>query len=100
MFLVWLGELITEKGLGNGISLIIFGGIVASFPQLVGQGFLENDFVSSLMVLGVIGFAIIFLIVFFNEAVRRIPVQYGRSVFRGGRMQRQSGSSFLPIKSH
>ena len=98
MFLVWLGELITEKGLGNGISLIIFGGIVASFPQLVGQGFLENDFVSSLMVLGVIGFAIIFLIVFFNEAVRRIPVQYGRSVFRGGRMQRQSGSSFLPIR--
>ena len=39
MFLVWLGELITERGLGNGISLIIFGGIVANFPQLIGRSF-------------------------------------------------------------
>ena len=42
MFLVWLGELITERGIGNGISIIIFAGIVAGFPQLVGQGFLED----------------------------------------------------------
>ncbi|MBR97934.1 MAG: preprotein translocase subunit SecY [Dehalococcoidia bacterium] len=98
MFLVWLGELITERGLGNGISLIIFGGIVASFPQMIGRGFLESDYVSGLMLLGIIGFGIIFVIVIFNEAQRRIPVQYGRSVFRGGRMQRQSGSTFLPIR--
>ena len=98
MFLVWLGELITERGLGNGISLIIFGGIVASFPQMVGRGFLQSQDVSGLMLLAIIGFAIIFIIVFFNEAQRRIPVQYGRSVFRGGRMERQSGSSFLPIR--
>tara|TARA_B100000809_G_scaffold123201_1_gene121256 strand:+ start:30314 stop:31588 length:1275 start_codon:yes stop_codon:yes gene_type:complete len=98
MFLVWLGELITERGLGNGVSLIIFGGIVASLPQMLGRGFLENDYVSTLITLGVIGFALIYIIVFFNEAQRRVPVQYGRSVFRGGRMQRQSGSSFLPIR--
>jgi preprotein translocase subunit SecY len=98
MFLVWLGELITERGLGNGISLIIFGGIVASLPQIIGTGFLESDYVSGLMMLSVIGFAIIFVIVFFNEAQRRIPVQYGRSVFRGGRMQRQTGASFIPIR--
>ncbi len=98
MFLVWLGELITERGLGNGVSLIIFGGIVAGLPQMVGRGFLENDYVSTLIMLGVIGFALIYIIVFFNEAQRRVPVQYGRSVFRGGRMQRQSGSSFLPIR--
>ncbi|MEC7835578.1 MAG: preprotein translocase subunit SecY [Chloroflexota bacterium] len=98
MFLVWLGELITERGLGNGISLIIFGGIVAGLPQMLGRGFLENDYVSTLIMLGVIGFALIYIIVFFNEAQRRVPVQYGRSVFRGGRMQRQSGSSFLPIR--
>ncbi len=48
--------------------------------------------------LALIGFAIIFVIVFFNEAQRRIPVQYGRSVFRGGRMQRQTGASFIPIR--
>ena len=98
MFLVWLGELITERGLGNGVSLIIFGGIVASLPQMLGRGFLENDYVSTLIMLGIIGFALIYIIVFFNEAQRRVPVQYGRSVFRGGRMQRQSGSSFLPIR--
>ena len=98
MFLVWLGELITERGLGNGVSLIIFGGIVAGLPQMLGRGFLENDYVSTLIMLGVIAFALIYIIVFFNEAQRRVPVQYGRSVFRGGRMQRQSGSSFLPIR--
>ena len=98
MFLVWLGELITERGLGNGVSLIIFGGIVAGLPQMLGRGFLENDYISTLIMLGIIGFALIYIIVFINEAQRRVPVQYGRSVFRGGRMQRQSGSSFLPIR--
>ena len=98
MFLVWLGELITEKGIGNGISLIIFGGIVAGFPQQIGQGFLESDEGAGLLMLVILGFATIFTIVLFNEAQRRIPVQYGRSVFRGGRMQRQSGSTFLPLR--
>ena len=98
MFLVWLGELITERGLGNGISLIIFGGIVARFPQIVGQSFLESDQAAGLLLLGLFGFGIIYVIVLFNEAQRRVPVQYGRSVFRGGRMQRQSGSTFLPLR--
>lgn len=98
MFLVWLGELITEKGLGNGVSLIIFGGIVAQFPQQIGQGFLESDEGAGLLMLVILGFATIYTIVLFNEAQRRIPVQYGRSVFRGGRMQRQSGSTFLPLR--
>ena len=98
MFLVWLGELITEKGIGNGVSLIIFGGIVAGFPQMIGQGFLESDEGAGLLMLVILGFATIYTIVLFNEAQRRIPVQYGRSVFRGGRMQRQSGSTFLPLR--
>ena len=98
MFLVWLGELITERGLGNGISLIIFGGIVARMPSIVGQGFLERDEAGGLLLLLVFGFVIIYFIVVFTEAQRRIPVQYGRSVFRGGRMQRQSGSTFLPLR--
>ena len=98
MFLVWLGELITEKGLGNGISLIIFGGIVANLPNLIGQGFLQRDDAGGILLLALFGLAIIYLIVLFNEAARRVPVQYGRSVFRGGRMQRQTGSSFLPLR--
>lgn len=98
MFLVWLGELITEKGLGNGISLIIFGGIVANLPNLIGQGFLARDDAGGILLLALFGLAIIYLIVLFNEAQRRVPVQYGRSVFRGGRMQRQTGSSFLPLR--
>lgn len=98
MFLVWLGELMTERGLGNGISLIIFGGIVAGFPAMVGRGFIDQGQMGGLLLLAVFGFGLIFIIVLFNEAVRRVPVQYGRSVFKGGRMERQSGSSFLPLR--
>lgn len=98
LFLVWLGELITERGLGNGISLIIFGGIVARFPQVVGQGFLQSGQAAGLLLLAVFAFGVIYSIVMFTEAQRRVPVQYGRSVFRGGRMQRQSGSTFLPLR--
>ena len=98
MFLVWLGELISERGLGNGISLIIFGGIVANFPTVVGQGFLESDQAAGLLLLGIFGFGIIFVIVLFNEAQRRVPVQYGRSIYRGGRQESQRGSTFLPLR--
>ncbi|MDO8750233.1 MAG: preprotein translocase subunit SecY [Dehalococcoidia bacterium] len=97
-FLVWLGELITERGIGNGVSIIIFAGIVAQFPTLVGQGFLERNNLAGLLLLLVVGSLIVYLIVLFTEAQRRVPVQYGRSVFRGGRMYRQSGTTFLPLR--
>ena len=98
MFLVWLGELITERGIGNGISLIIFAGIVAGFPNLITQGFLDRDNVLGVGFFAMFGVLIIALIVWFNEAHRRIPVQYGRSIFRGGRMYRQSGATYLPLR--
>ncbi|CAI8046367.1 Protein translocase subunit SecY [Geodia barretti] len=98
MFLVWLGEMITERGIGNGISLIIFAGIVAGFPSLLTQGFLDRDNVLGVGFFAIIGVVIIALIVLFNEAHRRIPVQYGRSIFRGGRMYRQSGATYLPLR--
>ena len=98
MFLVWLGEMITERGIGNGISLIIFSGIVVSFPGLITQGFLSNDNILGIGFFVLIGILIIALIVLFNEAARRIPVQYGRSVFRSGRMYRQSGASYIPLR--
>ncbi len=98
MFLVWLGELITERGIGNGISLIIFAGIVAGFPGLITQGFLDRQDILGIGFFVIIGVLIIALIVLFNEAHRRIPVQYGRSIFRGGRMYRQSGGTYIPLR--
>jgi preprotein translocase subunit SecY len=98
IFLVWMGELITEYGIGNGISIIIFGGIVAGLPQLIGQGFLAKENFMGLFVYLVIVLVTVVLIVIFTEAHRRIPVQYARSVFRGGRMYRQSGSTHIPMR--
>jgi len=98
VFLVWLGELITEYGIGNGISIIIFGGIVAGYPQLIQQGFLAKGNPAGLAVYIAIVLVTIVLIVIFTEAHRRIPVQYARSVFRGGRMYRQSGSTHIPMR--
>ncbi|MBE9478117.1 MAG: preprotein translocase subunit SecY, partial [Chloroflexi bacterium] len=100
MFLVWLGELITEYGIGNGISIIIFGGIVAGLGGLVQQGYFAAQ---SVGVPNVVGYIIIILIVtavivIFTEAHRRIPVQYAKSVFKGGRMYRQSGSTHIPLR--
>ncbi|MDD5338997.1 MAG: preprotein translocase subunit SecY [Dehalococcoidales bacterium] len=98
MFLVWLGELITEYGIGNGISIIIFGGIVAGYPTLIQEGFLAKDNPIGLAVYIAIVLATIILIVIFTEAHRRVPVQYARSVFRGGKMYRQSGSTHIPLR--
>ncbi|MBI4186217.1 MAG: preprotein translocase subunit SecY [Chloroflexi bacterium] len=98
MFLVWIGELITEYGIGNGISIIIFGGIVAGLPEMLGQGFLARANFGGLAVYILIALATMVLIVHFTEAHRRIPVQYARSVFRGGRMYRQAGSTHIPLR--
>ncbi|MFC2001383.1 preprotein translocase subunit SecY [Chloroflexota bacterium] len=98
MFLVWLGELITQSGIGNGISIIIFGGIVAGFPEMIARGFLAKENLFGLFVYLIIVLATVVVIVIFTEAQRRIPVQYAKSVFRGGRMYRQSGSSHIPLR--
>ena len=98
LFLVWLGELITEYGIGNGISIIIFGGIVAGYPSLIQQGFLAVSNILGLTVYIAIVLITIVLIVIFTEAHRRVPVQYARSVFKGGRMYRQAGSTHIPLR--
>ncbi|MFN8617850.1 MAG: preprotein translocase subunit SecY [Dehalococcoidia bacterium] len=96
MFLVWLGELITENGIGNGVSVIIFGGIVARLPSLIPNITTQSIIATA----GFVGFAIglIFLVVYFQEAQRKVPVQYARSAFRGGRMYRQQGQSHIPLR--
>ncbi len=98
LFLVWLGELITEYGIGNGISIIIFGGIVSQLPQMIGQGFLAKENFVGLTAYLLMVVITIMVIVIFTEAHRRIPVQYAKSVFRSGRMYRHSGTTHIPLR--
>ena len=98
IFLVWLGELITERGIGNGVSIIIFGGIVASLPEMVGRGLIARENMVGLIVFLIVGLATVALIVIFTEGHRRIPVQYARTAFRGARMYRQTGSTYVPLR--
>ena len=97
MFAVWLGELITEQGIGNGISIIIFAGIVASAPQslvsLVANS-LHPVFDIGLFV--VITLVSVVVIVMIQEGVRRIPVQYGKRV--RGRKQYGGASTHVPLR--
>jgi preprotein translocase subunit SecY len=99
-FIMWLGEQMTERGIGNGISLIIFAGIVASGPaaivnsiQLIKAGEISLFFVPFLVLfmVGVIG-----IIVFFETSQRRIPIQYAKRVV--GRKVYGGQSSHLPLK--
>ena len=100
VFLVWLGELITENGIGNGVSIIIFGGIVAGYWELLQGGFLagQQGQIGGLIIYILISISIIALVVIFTEAHRRIPVQYTRTIYRGGRMYRQSGATHIPLR--
>jgi len=100
IFLVWIGELITEYGIGNGISIIIFGGIVAGYWEMIGGGGLAWGGGQEWGVITYVLIALltIILIVIFTEAHRRIPVQYARTTFRGGRMYRQSGGTHIPLR--
>ena len=95
ILLMWLGELITEKGIGNGISFIIFAGIVGRAPQAA-RAFLDSPNLAALAVFAVFGVAAIAAIVFVTEGQRRIPIQYASRV-RGRRMY-QGGTTFLPLR--
>jgi len=93
--LMWLGELITEKGIGNGISFIIFAGIVSRAPATVGS-FLGSPDWLELFGFATVGLLIVFVIIFVQEGQRRIPIQYANRV-RGHRIY-QGGSTFLPLR--
>ncbi len=100
MLLVWMGELITEQGIGNGISILIFGGIVAQLPTIAGQVFSgQGAFASFFQVLAIIIITLITIvgIVLITIGERRIPVQYARRV-RGNRVVRGGGSTHIPLK--
>ncbi|HKV59736.1 MAG TPA: preprotein translocase subunit SecY [Ktedonobacteraceae bacterium] len=87
MILVWIGELITEKGIGNGISIIIFGGIVSRIPSFIQQGYTSatTSGIVSIAVFGIIGLITILGIVYVYQGQRRVPIEYPtkRMVGRG-----------------
>ncbi len=101
MLLVWLGEQIQERGIGNGVSMIIFAGIVAGLPGLIIQAFTTVELGGLEQAIGLIAFLIIALgtivgIVLMHEGQRRIPVQYAKRV-RGNRVY-GGQSSYIPLK--
>jgi preprotein translocase subunit SecY len=95
MTLMWLGELITEKGIGNGISFIIFAGIVSRAPNAIG-GFLSTPNLPLIIGFGLIAIISVSVIIYIQEGQRRIPIQYASRV-RGRRMY-QGGQTFLPLR--
>ena len=101
MFLMWLGEQVTARGIGNGVSLIILAGIIAELPKAIFQvlnltagGTLSDGLMSMVLVMGL---ALIVLIVFVERAQRRLLVQYPKRQVAGGKMF-GGDSSFLPLK--
>ncbi|MBZ0306056.1 MAG: preprotein translocase subunit SecY [Anaerolineae bacterium] len=95
MFAIWLGELITEQGIGNGISIIIFAGIVAQAPASL-INLLETRFLFNLISFVALTLITVIVIVYINEGVRRIPVQYGKRV-RGRRVY-GGQSTHIPLR--
>lgn len=100
MFLMWIGEMITEYGIGNGISLIVFAGIVARLPNgvenLIKYYQAGTINVLNILALLVIGGLVIAWVVWFNEAERRVPIQYAKRLV--GRRMYQGTATHLPIK--
>jgi preprotein translocase subunit SecY len=95
VFVMWLGELITQRGIGNGISLMIFASIVARIPHGVNAWWNNPDQVFKVM-MPLIALAVIAAIVYIQEGQRRIPVQYAKRVV--GRRMAGGGSTYLPLR--
>jgi len=97
IILMWLGELISEKGLGNGVSLLIFAGIVADFPNNIRRMFITFDQtqIFSYILFGLLSLLVIAGVVLINEGRRNIPVSYAKRV-RGNKMY-GGASTYLPL---
>ncbi|MCZ6501364.1 MAG: preprotein translocase subunit SecY [Gammaproteobacteria bacterium] len=100
MFLMWLGEQVTERGVGNGISIIIFTGIVSGFPSAIGQSFEQarqgEISIMALLIIGSLAIGVVAFVVFVERGQRRITINYARR--QQGRRMYQQQSSHLPLK--
>ena len=95
VLLMWLGELITQRGIGNGISLMIFASIASGLPNGISAWWTNPDQVFKVM-MPFVAIAVIVAIVFMQEGQRRIPVQYAKRVV--GRKMTSGGSTYLPLR--
>jgi preprotein translocase subunit SecY len=95
VLLMWIGELITQRGIGNGISLLIFASIVSGLPGGISTWWNSTDQVFKLM-MPFIAIGVIVAVVFIQEGQRRIPVQYAKR--QVGRKMTQGGSTYLPLR--
>ena len=100
MFMMWLGEQVTERGIGNGISILIFIGIVSGFPSAIGQSFEQarqgEISIIALLAIGALAVMIVAAVVFIERGQRRITVNYARR--QQGRQQFAAQTSHLPLK--
>jgi preprotein translocase subunit SecY len=92
---MWLGELITQRGVGNGMSILIFTSVISRLPA-EGHGVLLQGGTGKFIVMLLIGLAIIVAVVFMDQGQRRIPIQYAKRVV--GRRMTSGGSTYLPLK--
>lgn len=101
MFLMWLGEQITERGVGNGVSMLIVGGIVARLPITIQQSFdaVQKGQTSAiaLLLIGVLSLAVVMAVVFMEKAQRRIPVNYAQRQ-QGKQTYSRQQQGHLPLK--
>src|SRR3954453_4546602 len=95
ILLMWLGELITHRGIGNGISLMIFASIVSGLPRGVQAWWTNPDPVFKVM-MPFLALAVIAAVVFIQEGQRRIPIQYAKRVI--GRRMTSGGQTYLPLR--
>src|SRR3712207_4013433 len=95
MLTMWLGELISQRGLGNGISLIITASILSQAPRAI-RSLVESGDVLVMVILGLLAIMIIAAIVFVSEGQRRIPITYAKR--QVGRRMSQGGTTYLPLK--
>src|SRR3989344_2737614 len=99
IFLMWIGELITEYGIGNGISLLIFAGIVSRVPVVLTQtaSVVDQTQIINILIFAVLSILVIAGVVFINEGRRQIAVQYARR-FVGGREGKTGAETYLPLR--
>jgi preprotein translocase subunit SecY len=93
--IMWMGELITQRGIGNGMSIMIFSSVIAGLPGQ-GRAILATGGTGTFITIIVIGLAIVVAVIFIEQGQRRIPVQYAKRVV--GRRMTTGGSTYIPLK--
>ncbi|SEJ16288.1 preprotein translocase subunit SecY [Demequina mangrovi] len=96
VFIMWLGERITERGVGNGMSLLIFTSVAAGFPSMVSSIWNSSDGVRNTVLVAIALLAVIAAVVFVEQSQRRIPVQYAKRMV--GRKMLGGSSTYIPLK--